>query len=296
MKKVYPITLLQSTLSKTYPYWYSQRFARNWCIGLSCFIFLMNLLGNKMQGVAIEGIFILIVGLFSIMVASVCFLFHLGLMSLFKNRLLQKNWTVKHQITANLVLIALVFLINSVLLSLQSLTFSFKTLFVIIGQMAITCIAFVTLLEYFQDTKQKLIKTLSINQELLQINEKLAQPSHDFVQLRAKSGGEKIEVAVEKILYLKACGNYVEIYTETSKDILRTPMNSLVEPLAPFLAIQRCHRSYFVNVKQVQTVQGNSHKLILTLKDGQSKIPVSKSYYSTLTRSPLFDPYKKCLS
>ena len=91
---------------------------------------------------------------------------------------------------------------------------------------------------------------------------------------------QNIEVDTSKILYIKASGNYVEIYTEEIKktQLFRASLSYVAECLQSYDFIKKCHRKYFVNIKKVKNYQGNSKRLLLDIAYANEQIPVSKSY------------------
>ncbi len=90
------------------------------------------------------------------------------------------------------------------------------------------------------------------------------------------SQGEHV-VRLDEIQYLKACGNYMEVKVQDSLYLMRATMKALETVLAGS-ALVRCHRSFFVNLSYVLSIDyaatGN-HDIVL---NSGEKIPVSKSF------------------
>ena len=79
-----------------------------------------------------------------------------------------------------------------------------------------------------------------------------------------------LETTAEKAI------QYLE--NETSKrELLRTTMKSLEDKLKPY-AVIRCHRSFMVNINNIEKVVGNAHKLNLYIPYSKLPVPVSRSY------------------
>ncbi|WP_053002622.1 LytTR family transcriptional regulator DNA-binding domain-containing protein [Kordia jejudonensis] len=93
-----------------------------------------------------------------------------------------------------------------------------------------------------------------------------------------------IEVNPSLIGYVKASGNYVEIYSIGDKkpQLLRAPLRFIAEKLKPYHFIIKCHRQYYVNLQHVVNHKGNSQRIVLNLDGLKEIIPVSKSYTSSL--------------
>lgn len=88
-----------------------------------------------------------------------------------------------------------------------------------------------------------------------------------------------IEVTPSLIGYIKASGNYVEIFSVGDKkaQLLRAPLRFIAEKLAPYDFIIQCHRQYYVNLQQIISSKGNAQRMELNLKEIKDTVPVSKS-------------------
>ena len=91
-----------------------------------------------------------------------------------------------------------------------------------------------------------------------------------------------IEYLTNEILFIEAQQNYVSIHFQKQgqhqNKVVRMTFRNLEELLDGSYII-RCHRSFFVNKREVVEVKGNAQGLKLTLRDLPEKsIPVSKSY------------------
>ena len=96
------------------------------------------------------------------------------------------------------------------------------------------------------------------------------------------NGKDVISVQPEDLLYVKAAGNYVEVYfvledTVRSK-LLRNTLKNIEEEMP---GLKRCSRSILVNQQKVNVVQTTKGKLELNL--GKVKIPVSSNYADSFT-------------
>lgn len=79
------------------------------------------------------------------------------------------------------------------------------------------------------------------------------------------------------ILYLKAEGNYTFIFVETGNErfLSAYTLGTIEDQLkCPF--IQRVHRSYIINLKQVTGMVGNAVKI------GNHIIPIGRTYRHVL--------------
>lgn len=79
-----------------------------------------------------------------------------------------------------------------------------------------------------------------------------------------------VKILFDTILYIEAERNYCRIFTKTKEYLLTMPMKSLEDQL-PHAQFQRIHRSYIVNLTQVDEVDDNAVFI------GQKSLPLSKS-------------------
>ena len=90
----------------------------------------------------------------------------------------------------------------------------------------------------------------------------------DRIFVRSKD--RMVKILFEAILYIEAERNYCRIFTKTKEYLLTMPMKTLEEEL-PRASFQRIHRSYIVNLAQVDEVDES------TVVIGQKTLPLSKS-------------------
>lgn len=107
----------------------------------------------------------------------------------------------------------------------------------------------------------------------------------ELINLKSDSGKDIISISKDAILFVEAQDNYVAIQYlggDTSKrELLRTTMKTLEEKLEPY-SIVRCHRSFMVNINNINKVTGNAHKLNLYVTNSRLPVPVSRSYVSKI--------------
>jgi DNA-binding LytR/AlgR family response regulator len=85
-----------------------------------------------------------------------------------------------------------------------------------------------------------------------------------------KSGKQLIKVAYDKLLYLEALKEYVNMVMIDSKMMIYKRMKELEEQLPPNFI--RIHNSYIVNIDHIQHIADNQVVI------GKVKLPVSASY------------------
>lgn len=105
-----------------------------------------------------------------------------------------------------------------------------------------------------------------------------SESSHNHVRITAdKTLFIKVDKVFYKlrlndIYYIKSDSNYVEVFIESRKYLVRSTLKNFLDMLPSSMYIQ-CHRSYVVNVNKIQGVGDGQIQLI----NGQS-IPLSSNY------------------
>jgi hypothetical protein len=102
--------------------------------------------------------------------------------------------------------------------------------------------------------------------------------------LKSPDVNQCIEIIPSQIGYIKASGNYVEIYSIGDKkaQLLRAPLRFIAERLKNYDFIIKCHRQYYVNVHKINLYKGNSQRILLLLENTTAQVPVSKNYVKTV--------------
>lgn len=94
-------------------------------------------------------------------------------------------------------------------------------------------------------------------------------------------GAKYFFVALKEILYISSAEKYAELHTQKGKYLLRETMNNLEESLDPEI-FARIHRSFIVNIEQIQEMQPWSHgDYVVILKNGE-KLQMSRRYKDRL--------------
>jgi len=101
------------------------------------------------------------------------------------------------------------------------------------------------------------------------------------IELVSESPREVLTLALSDLYYLQAADNYVEVYClragQLQKVVLRNRLKNLEEQLTAYPALFRCHRSYLVNLAQVQAVRGNAQGYQLFLGTQLPLLPVARA-------------------
>jgi len=121
--------------------------------------------------------------------------------------------------------------------------------------------------------RQELARALELTINLIDQQRDAGQPEPTVLNDRifVFSGERRVKVMLADILYLQAERNYCRIHTDGKDYLLSMPMKSLEGKLSQ-KDFQRIHRSYIVNLKQVDEVDESSVQI-----SGHS-LPMSASF------------------
>lgn len=113
------------------------------------------------------------------------------------------------------------------------------------------------------------------------LGERIIPPSVNSILLTGENKNEVLKLEKEDLLFIKAVENYIEIcFVDKDKKVtsktFRQTLSNVCEQL-PFL--EKCHRSYLVNLSTVKEITGNSQGAKICFSVGEKEIPLSKSYY-----------------
>lgn len=107
-------------------------------------------------------------------------------------------------------------------------------------------------------------------------------------QLVLIAENEKDTVALDRddLLAIESSDNYCTVFYRKkgvlAKELMRSSLNRLENQLGSGVPFVRCHRSYVVNLDQVERVSGNAQGYKLHLLNGQLTVPVARKYNDTL--------------
>ena len=91
---------------------------------------------------------------------------------------------------------------------------------------------------------------------------------------------EALNLNVASFIYAQAQSNYTEIFwiehDEIKSQLIRLTLKSLMEQLNNS-ALVRCHRSYVINLLQVESISGNANGYHLNMYNIENSIPVSRN-------------------
>ena len=111
-----------------------------------------------------------------------------------------------------------------------------------------------------------------------------AQPV--LITLTAENEKDTLSFPPADLLCIESSDNYSTVaYLKNNqpvKTLLRSSLSRLETQLAGNAVLVRCHRSYIINLENVEKVTGNAQGYKLHLHDGSFQIPVARKYNDTL--------------
>jgi hypothetical protein len=91
---------------------------------------------------------------------------------------------------------------------------------------------------------------------------------------------KKVQVEVDNLIYIEALGNYLNIVYDNDgikKITLRETITNIEQRIGASEIIYKPHRSYMVNLQNIEKVTGDSQGLKIHLRDFDKVIPVSRN-------------------
>ncbi|MEO1514044.1 MAG: LytTR family DNA-binding domain-containing protein [Bacteroidota bacterium] len=191
----------------------------------------------------------------------------------------ESRWTVYSQIIFYLILLFAIATLNGLYINyITKLNFSWSNYLLIIVQtfaVGIIPIALYVLISHNLMYRKIAAQSSLLDQQLHQ----LQGPQSEQYNIQSKAKGESLVLSEDSFRYAKSSGNYIEVFTvDQAPKIYRMGLSDLDKQLASNPYLIRCHRSYFVNLKQVAKVTGNAQGLKLWMLGEELAVPVSRKY------------------
>jgi hypothetical protein len=126
-----------------------------------------------------------------------------------------------------------------------------------------------------------------LHQKHILTGTKPGTPQEDVDLIHFRDEREQVKFSVRKsyILYLESSDNYVTIFYspdgQIKKDMVRSSMKKMESQLTPHGLI-RCHRSFMVNLENVQWIKKKGRNYQIKMKNCDLIIPVSRGYHSSV--------------
>lgn len=217
-----------------------------------------------------------------------------GTKKLFPQWLLEDNWTVGREILLFISVVATICLLIFGSFLLFDLSSSnplavFKQVVLYTTAISTIPITILVLYEQYSFQKQSAKQAIALTQGLKGANAAPADNlrTTDFVLFEAENGKVELQIHYDKVLYLKAEGNYVEVFymdkhNHVQKKLIRNRLKSFLDVLPP-QQFFHAHKSYVVNGIQIERVEGNARNFELVMYATDVRLPVSRSKSTELS-------------
>lgn len=136
----------------------------------------------------------------------------------------------------------------------------------------------ITLVNYMRLLRKYNITELTVGKHK---TEAMALPLPKVLTFTAENEKDVLTLALNDLLFIESADNYSEVVFLQDEKIKKTLLRgslSRFEEQAHQSDVVRCHRSYVVNLGQVESVTGNAQGYKLQLKNCPSPIPVARRY------------------
>ncbi len=192
----------------------------------------------------------------------------------------EKNWTVGREIFWNVVIIIFI-AFGNLTYSTWTLGEGFGNVFVWLGITAAVGVipsTVITLLNYTRLLRRYATSDLHIREDVA-----VATPSSFSQEITFTAENEKDALTLEMndLLFIESADNYSELVflqnERVEKTLLRGSL-SRFEEQAYHPDVVRCHRSFIVNLQQVESISGNAQGYKLQLKNYPTPVPVARRY------------------
>jgi hypothetical protein len=140
----------------------------------------------------------------------------------------------------------------------------------------------IIVLIYHNYLLKKKIKTVNeINTNLAKHQNKL--PVNTSLILTSKNQAQVLTIDSNSLLYITSADNYIELFWkeggQIKKTLLRNTLTNIEKEIKKqYNFISRCHHSYVVNLKQIDSFTGNSAGYKIVIHGISVPIPVSRKY------------------
>lgn len=114
------------------------------------------------------------------------------------------------------------------------------------------------------------------------------KPGDDvLITLTAENEKDRLSIPAPDLLYIESSDNYSTVVYLNDGQVVKTLLRSSLSRLETQLVrnnstIVRCHRSFVVNLENVEKVTGNAQGYKLHLQNGLFQLPVARKYNDTL--------------
>lgn len=134
---------------------------------------------------------------------------------------------------------------------------------------------------------KKNLAEIELLQKANKFKKEIKKEDQEFISISSDQVKDSIEIASLDLLYIKADTNYIELFYFDTKVVRKKQIRiSLINALKQIehANLKQSHRSYAVNINQVERITTSAQGHVLVLYNKQ-KIPVSRTYKNEILES-----------
>ncbi|HRG57849.1 MAG TPA: LytTR family DNA-binding domain-containing protein [Bacteroidia bacterium] len=277
--------MININFAKPYPLNESlkDRIQKCFLFGLFVFIFLYVFRPFEISGLK-NYLFIISLG-YGLVCTAIMFILNVLLFNALPNYFSEAQWTTKRELVwsvINLLCIGTANFVYSYFLGITDINIDslmmFLTYTLAVGIFPITGVVIIK----FNRLNNKYETESEALNPIIEAESEINKPqSNEFVNFLSENGTIELEILPSQFLFAKADDNYVELYflKDGIKDrkVLRNSLKNIHSFLPPHENFYRCHKSFVINLDQVNHISGNAQGYKFHLKNAQELIPVSRS-------------------
>lgn len=120
-------------------------------------------------------------------------------------------------------------------------------------------------------------------ERIVSLLQSLTSPPRTLTRMAVRSAGKTNFVNLEDVRWIQGAENYVQLHTETTRHLVHTTLQSLLELLDPTTFV-RIHRSIIVNARHIDQIEtGARSEYVVTLNNG-AQVHSSRAYSNTIKK------------
>lgn len=253
------------------------------CIGCGLFIFIFLYIFQPFGIHLIENDILLYTLGFGFVTFAVQTFFFILLPYLYKDFFDDENWTVGKNIIFLFSLVSCItffnWYYNSFAQNTQSVAIlSLKDFFVYTFSIAILPVTLFTyvsekLYRIHRQNVSKILMKSKVNTDNITVDKKII--------IYAENKKDTISFNIDTLVYITTQGNYASFYfyisNELKEQILRNSLTRIALQLKDYNTIKRCHKSYIIHKKYMNSISGNARGYYLKSDILSIEIPISRN-------------------
>ncbi|WP_106794425.1 LytTR family DNA-binding domain-containing protein [Aquimarina sp. Aq78] len=204
---------------------------------------------------------------------------------------LKENWTVGKECLLIVSLLFVIAIFNNILSLMISkepsnsiiLHFLNSSLYVVL--LGIVPAFLLVWINYTILLKENLKKVSLYNEQLESRIIFTKSEVSDIIRIQTNNKNEVLELDISSFLFAKSEGNYTDVFTKTSGKVqckpYRLTIQKLEEELGSYAFIISTHRSYIINIKNINTTSGNARNYRISFEGVPHEVPVSRNKFQT---------------